>query len=475
MQKRLFTTRKVLGNLPVKQGDKYRPGDDILDKDYLEGSVFDVLSEFLDIPCIPTGMAITEDVGANTLTFSPGEAILPYEPSNVPLHDFDGTFLNSITSPKIFKVVKLESSLSLPITFTGLTTYVTLLAGDKDEYERKYVQNPSVSYFIVLSTTVRLAFTSATYYPLGVPVGVITGTSGAWALTLDTGTGNFSDIHGRNIRVKSGSAHNVPTLDGAGLIPSQYIPPQFREVTVLNNIGERDAIVNLFEGLQVFVVDATADTTVKSGGAAYVWGGANWVKFYEAEGIDVNVDLTNTPVKTSNYTASSGERVLCDVSAGGFTVTFPANPTNGDRVAVADVASSIGDAKLLNIARGNPAHKIINVAEDFQLDVPKTAYTFLYTDVYGWVIVDNAPNAYLDTAPAGGSSGLNTLNTSITLTAGVITPVALPGSMSSVNSFILTSYRSGEEVSLEVFTNTLSSISVRTSVTGDYTISAIFW
>lgn len=44
--------------------------------------------------------------------------------------------------------------------------------------------------------------------------------------------------------------------------------------------------------------------------------------------------LSPTAVKTSNYTANPGEMVLCDLSAGSFTVTLPLYPPDGTQVGV---------------------------------------------------------------------------------------------------------------------------------------------
>jgi hypothetical protein len=44
-------------------------------------------------------------------------------------------------------------------------------------------------------------------------------------------------------------------------------------------------------------------------------------------------DLAPTAVKTANYTASGWDAVLCDTSAGTFTVTLPAS-SSGDQVLV---------------------------------------------------------------------------------------------------------------------------------------------
>lgn len=61
----------------------------------------------------------------------------------------------------------------------------------------------------------------------------------------------------------------------------------------------------------------------------------------------VPVGLTWVALQTTNYLASSNERVLVDASGGTFTVTMPVAPATGDRVAI-KVATA--DITLLTIA-----------------------------------------------------------------------------------------------------------------------------
>jgi len=83
------------------------------------------------------------------------------------------------------------------------------------------------------------------------------------------------------------------------------------------DITARNALTNLSVGDRVFVVDASADATVDSGWAIYVWRGSAFTKVAEEEGLDVVVggaDLT--------YTASATQGVV--VSSSGANATLPA-------------------------------------------------------------------------------------------------------------------------------------------------------
>lgn len=71
---------------------------------------------------------------------------------------------------------------------------------------------------------------------------------------------------------------------------------------VVADIAERDRLTD--KSASVYVKDATADSTVKRGGAFYLYDSNTWVKISEAESMDLNLDwasLTGKP--TSSVTA----------------------------------------------------------------------------------------------------------------------------------------------------------------------------
>ena len=59
---------------------------------------------------------------------------------------------------------------------------------------------------------------------------------------------------------------------------------------IVDTIADRDALTP-FNGQHVLVLDASADTTVNSGAASYVWRAATnqWIKLTEYESLDVTV------------------------------------------------------------------------------------------------------------------------------------------------------------------------------------------
>lgn len=95
------------------------------------------------------------------------------------------------------------------------------------------------------------------------------------------------------ITAQKGQPNGLATLDTTGKIPNAQIPNTFKEAAVVQNITERDNLT-AFAGLHALVIDASADTTVGSGGGAeYVYNGIKWVKISEFNNIDTLVDWSN--------------------------------------------------------------------------------------------------------------------------------------------------------------------------------------
>lgn len=83
------------------------------------------------------------------------------------------------------------------------------------------------------------------------------------------------------------------------------------------DITARNALAALSTGDRVFVVDASADATVSSGWAIYVWRGSAFTKVAEQEGLDVVVGGASL-----SYVASATQGVV--ESSSGSNATLPA-------------------------------------------------------------------------------------------------------------------------------------------------------
>lgn len=145
-------------------------------------------------------------------------------------------------------------------------------------------------------------------------------------------------------------ASGVVKLGENGLIPSSFIPAEFKEIKIVDSIAARDGITDAFAGLSVYVKDASADTTVNSGGAYYLYDGAAWVKTAEAESMDVVLEwnaIQGRPDTLAGYGITDGVNVseVVDAAAAGKILKL-----NADGKLPADVTGNAGTASKLQAA-----------------------------------------------------------------------------------------------------------------------------
>ena len=95
----------------------------------------------------------------------------------------------------------------------------------------------------------------------------------------------------------------------------------------------------------------------------------NWMAMASAGGI------IYTDTKTANYTASENDGVLTNTTAGAFTITLPASPTNGMQVVIADADGTWGTN---NLTVGRNSSNIAGVAQDLVLDISGASVQFVY-------------------------------------------------------------------------------------------------
>ena len=94
-----------------------------------------------------------------------------------------------------------------------------------------------------------------------------------------------------------------------------------------------------------------------------------------------------TSIKTSGFTAVSGEGYFCNTTGGAFTVTLPASPSAGDIVSVKDYANTF-DTNVLTLGRNSS--NIGGVAEDGKISVEGIAVTLVYADATkGWLVTES--------------------------------------------------------------------------------------
>jgi hypothetical protein len=86
--------------------------------------------------------------------------------------------------------------------------------------------------------------------------------------------------------------------------------------------------------------------------------------------------LTPWAIKTSNYTAINGDRLIANTTtgAGSFTITLPASPVSGDYVVISDGGN--WGANNLTVARNGST--IEGVADDILLNLKGVTVEFIY-------------------------------------------------------------------------------------------------
>ena len=93
----------------------------------------------------------------------------------------------------------------------------------------------------------------------------------------------------------------------------------------------------------------------------------------------------NWEIKTTTYTAVSGNAILADTSGGAFTITLPASPATNDYVAIADCK---GTFDTNNLTINSNGLNLMGSVQTLVLNVSYRNVTLVYSGAsQGWVIV----------------------------------------------------------------------------------------
>ena len=104
------------------------------------------------------------------------------------------------------------------------------------------------------------------------------------------------------------------------------------------------------------------------------------------------VDWQTGSIKTSGFTAASGEGYFCNTTSSAFTATLPASPSAGDIVAFKDYAQTFATN---NLTVGRNSSNIEGAASDITLDGNAESITLVYVDgTKGWVLVNESTSVY---------------------------------------------------------------------------------
>ena len=94
-----------------------------------------------------------------------------------------------------------------------------------------------------------------------------------------------------------------------------------------------------------------------------------------------------TSIKTTDFTAVSGEGYFVNTTSGTITVTLPSSPSAGAIVSIKDYANT-ADTNPITIARNGS--NIDGSAEDVDMVVEGIAVTIVYADATkGWLVVES--------------------------------------------------------------------------------------
>jgi hypothetical protein len=127
--------------------------------------------------------------------------------------------------------------------------------------------------------------------------------------------------------------------------------------------------------------DGSANTILKTDGSG------NLAFVSVADLTEPNIDWQSS-IKTSNFTAASGEGYFCDTSGGAFTATLPSSPTAGAIVAFKDYAPSFAT---YNLTIGRNSSNIQGNATDSVLSTNRSSVVLVYVDsTKGWLYVQES-------------------------------------------------------------------------------------
>lgn len=143
------------------------------------------------------------------------------------------------------------------------------------------------------------------------------------------------------------------------------------------------------------ILPGGADITAAAGDslAAVSLGSGNWrVLFYsKASGLPVSTPADAYSIKTANYTAVAGDKILADCTAGAWTLTLPASPANTDAPIIVKKVGSYDLTVALNGKNIRLSDGSVSSANQPIYGTPGTDFVFVYrgTDASGQTNVWN--------------------------------------------------------------------------------------
>lgn len=157
---------------------------------------------------------------------------------------------------------------------------------------------------------------------------------------------------------------------------------------------------------QANVVYTQANTAITIGQSAFAQANAAYNIGSSASG------LAPTAIKTANgYIAVANDLVRCNTAAGAFSVSFPASPTDGDIIAIVDIAGTFGTNKLTVLPNGKYLEYDTSA---YILDLNGAYASFIYNSATNnWKLLETPMtvfNAISSLSVSMGGTGANTLS-----------------------------------------------------------------
>jgi hypothetical protein len=111
----------------------------------------------------------------------------------------------------------------------------------------------------------------------------------------------------------------------------------------------------------------------------------------------------DTTVKTSGFTAVSGNGYFVNTTSGAITVTLPASPSAGDIVSIADYA---GTSATNAITIGRNGSNFEGGTDDGAINVNRQTGTFIYADAtQGWIVINSNDASFIGPAYIAATGG----------------------------------------------------------------------
>lgn len=308
------------------------------------------------------GQAIKTD-GAGNLSI--GDVV-----TEVTSNDGSVTVTNPTTNPDLAVVQSPKLTTGRTIAITGDLTYTSpsfdgsanvTAAGTLATVNSNVGTFGSATQVPQVTVNGKGLVTAASNVTVTPAIGSITGlgTGVATALGINVGTAGSPVVNGGALGTPSSGVATNLTGTAAGL-------------TAGGNLAFKTYSVS---GQSDVVADSTADTLTLAAGSniTITTDAATDTITFAASGGGGGV--TAWLVKTSNYTAATGDKVLCDSSGGTFTITLPASPSTGDYVTIKSGASAATN----NITVARNGSTIMSLAENMTVSTPNAEFTLAYS------------------------------------------------------------------------------------------------